>query len=285
MFFNQMSEQTYQIGVKYDVSKRIITIKGSLDAFGTDTPIKMSVAELSQIYYLFQQGTLQDIIKKKTESSVVKVLGHEVATQNFLGLGKALLKCEEKRVRETVTPKLKKELWEKYHECETVGECYTCGVKIDSFEWHAAHVIAFNKGGSIEIENLRTCCSKCNLRMQDQCLYEYIVEKDLTGPGRDMVEDYFKKNKCTVEIQVKNERWISIEEYEKRYLVSPICSYVPPRGCNTGKVCGNPAINQGNPLLLRCTEDATKQGTINKSFTLTAQNTLIPVSSARPNTS
>jgi hypothetical protein len=45
------------------------------------------------------------------------------------------------------------------------GRCEMCFVKLDCLEpcgWHAAHNVAWTKGGSHELTNRRVSCPKCN---------------------------------------------------------------------------------------------------------------------------
>jgi 5-methylcytosine-specific restriction endonuclease McrA len=79
-------------------------------------------------------------------------------------------------------------VWIKYHNDSTNGKCYTCNTDINYFKgWHCSHVIAEANGGLVEVENLRPCCKKCNLSMRTKNLYDYIIEKNLTGRGRNHI--------------------------------------------------------------------------------------------------
>lgn len=60
---------------------------------------------------------------------------------------------------------LKKACWETYTDFPHLQEnlCFCCRVeKITAFNFELGHVIARNKGGDMNISNLRPICSKCN---------------------------------------------------------------------------------------------------------------------------
>jgi hypothetical protein len=95
-----------------------------------------------------------------------------------------------------ISKKTRKLVWENYHGLNRFGICYACGTDLDSLKpygWHCSHVIANNMGGDPTVENLRTCCYTCNLKMKDTNLYSYIISKNLNGPGRKNANRYFNK--------------------------------------------------------------------------------------------
>lgn len=98
--------------------------------------------------------------------------------------------------RVPIPKKIREAVWEKYYRDSDDGACYCCGTDINRLNrgWHCAHVVAYVKGGRNEVNNLRTCCPKCNLSMGDQNLYVYIQVKGLTGPGSQSVKKYLEKH-------------------------------------------------------------------------------------------
>lgn len=100
------------------------------------------------------------------------------------------IKHEKQKIPKTI----RQEVWNKYHCDKTTGVCYSCGKEIQNKGWHCSHVVSENKGGKIEIDNLRTCCQHCNLSMGNQNLYAYVRDKKLTGPAQTHVNKYFKKH-------------------------------------------------------------------------------------------
>lgn len=103
-----------------------------------------------------------------------------------------------KKKKETIPPKIRNAVWEKYHGNEEMGVCYCCGHMLYRNAFHTAHVFSESAGGEISIENLRISCQYCNLSMGNQNLYAYIKDnvktKNLKGPGIKNVDAYFKKN-------------------------------------------------------------------------------------------
>lgn len=79
-----------------------------------------------------------------------------------------------------IPPELRAQVWE-----QGDGRCYVCGKKVET-GWHCSHVVAELKGGPTTVENLRVCCSHCNLSMGDLDLYHYIKTQLSKG-----VDDYF----------------------------------------------------------------------------------------------
>ena len=53
------------------------------------------------------------------------------------------------------------------------GPCAACGRSIKLEFMHVAHVVAVANGGSNHVDNLRPCCSNCNLSMGIRNLEEF----------------------------------------------------------------------------------------------------------------
>ena len=99
-----------------------------------------------------------------------------------------------------IPPHTRNLVWSLYHSTNTIGVCYCCGSPINRYHagWHCSHVIAASKRGSINVDNLRTCCRFCNLSMGDQNLYAYIKLKHLRGPGSKLVSHYLSTHPSQV---------------------------------------------------------------------------------------
>lgn len=106
-------------------------------------------------------------------------------------------KCNKPDKRDQIPSNIRNNVWVKYYGKEIKGLCYCCGKSVNRFNagWHCSHVISYNKGGSLNIENLRICCQHCNLSMGNQNLYVYIKSKNLQGPGKNNVNIYLNNNK------------------------------------------------------------------------------------------
>jgi len=94
--------------------------------------------------------------------------------------------------KNTISKKLRANVW-RTHVGETfIGECYACGKMIEFTDgWHCSHVVAESKGGATILDNLRPCCRHCNLSMGNQNLYAYIAHKGLNGRGKKCLKGYF----------------------------------------------------------------------------------------------
>lgn len=93
-----------------------------------------------------------------------------------------------------IPPRIRNGVWSRYHNEKISGHCYCCNTKVQRYNngWHCSHVIARNKGGETTVDNMRPCCSTCNLSMGDQNLYVYIRNKKLKGPGALNMIKYLK---------------------------------------------------------------------------------------------
>ncbi len=89
-------------------------------------------------------------------------------------------------------------VWRKW--CGNVmdGKCFCCEKDIFYEKWHCGHIIARNKGGSIEEENLRPTCIDCNLGMGTMHLYEWIMMNRLPGVRHLSLSDPVVKFQLTV---------------------------------------------------------------------------------------
>lgn len=102
--------------------------------------------------------------------------------------------------RDRIPKQVRDAVWTTYHGSNVEGPCYACGKIVQRYHagWHCSHVISVNKGGNLDVENLRTCCQHCNLSMGNQNLYAYIRDKNMTGPGSKNVYKYFHAHKSQI---------------------------------------------------------------------------------------
>jgi 5-methylcytosine-specific restriction endonuclease McrA len=110
--------------------------------------------------------------------------------------------------RDPIPLQVRNTVWETYHGIKQIGTCYCCGIPIERYHggWHCSHVVAHHKQGPTTVDNLRTCCRKCNLSMGDQNLYTYIQEKKLTGPGSKNATRYLKQHPSQI-FDVRTNNW------------------------------------------------------------------------------
>lgn len=114
------------------------------------------------------------------------------------------------RTRTAIPRRLRNDVWIKYQGNKNHGMCYCCGTNIvrTNYGWHCSHVIANVKDGELSIDNLRVCCSHCNLSMGSQNLYAYIRDKYLKGPGFYNVANYFRDHPSQIYDKRLNKRSI-----------------------------------------------------------------------------
>ena len=72
----------------------------------------------------------------------------------------------------SMTPKLKKQVWEKEYGDELTGKCpiTSCATilsKVGDSGWHGGHIISRYNGGKGTLVNLRPICATCNSRMRE----------------------------------------------------------------------------------------------------------------------
>lgn len=155
--------------------------------------IKLSMVNLVHVYNLINKGIFEDILLNEKIETNLNIPYYEDTPLEFLNLFESK---KPKKSRESSSPFQKYILWKHYHQDSKEGNCYTCGKKILSDEvWHLSHVIAVSKGGSSELENLRICCPKCNLRMGNQNLYTFVHQnpQNMNGLAKNNKDDYFVK--------------------------------------------------------------------------------------------
>ncbi len=72
-----------------------------------------------------------------------------------------------------ISTTLRQSVWTFYAGNSNFTKCYVCCDLVSRYNkgWHCSHVIAYSKGGKNNIENLRVCCLKCNLKMKTKNLY------------------------------------------------------------------------------------------------------------------
>lgn len=173
-------ETPFSLEVQFNSEKRLIKLTG-IDALHKGSSSYISLADIAQIYYLFQEGKLPEIIKKGRVT--FRVPNSENAINNLLQIP-----CvSPKSKRKGVPKRMRKQLWIDYHNDNINGICYCCGDKVSVFNWHASHVISLFEDGPTILSNLRVCCESCNGDMGVENLYDYIRRKDLQGPGKNNI--------------------------------------------------------------------------------------------------
>lgn len=75
--------------------------------------------------------------------------------------------------------KIRGAVWKKYFGSHPYGLCFCCCRKVTRRNWHCSHVVSIRCGGTNTVDNLRVCCSKCNLSMGTMHMYIYILSNNL----------------------------------------------------------------------------------------------------------
>lgn len=89
---------------------------------------------------------------------------------------KYILDPKKEDKRKSIPAPLKKQIWEKYISIDLrKGKCFCCKTTdIMESDFHAGHIISDKDKGKVELENLRPLCSKCNLSMGSENMFEFI---------------------------------------------------------------------------------------------------------------
>jgi hypothetical protein len=93
-----------------------------------------------------------------------------------------------KTKRKAIPKAVKNSVWNKYIETDDlkklIGKCFVgCGCEITIANFETGHVIAYSKGGSDKVDNLRPICSTCNKSMGTMNLLEF---KETYGLGNGL---------------------------------------------------------------------------------------------------
>lgn len=93
------------------------------------------------------------------------------------------LACSIAADRRSIPKKVRLFLWERhigreFHD----GPCVTCGRRIEIDHMHVMHVISVANGGSNHVDNLRPCCSTCNLKVGISDLENFRSGRVFTSP-------------------------------------------------------------------------------------------------------
>jgi hypothetical protein len=107
------------------------------------------------------------------------------------------------KYRKSVPKALKDLLWDRTFGPEAgQGNCYVCGIVINSKRFEAGHIIAVCKGGLTNISNLRCICSTCNKSMGTQNLEKF--KQKYFGDITVNKSDYFEKSNIVPVKEITN---------------------------------------------------------------------------------
>lgn len=88
--------------------------------------------------------------------------------------------------KKTIPKALRNRVWVNHCGKNFLGHCFCCQKKLEVLDaWHAAHVIAENRGGKAIESNLRPVCAECNLSMGTTDLHKFKAQ-------------FMSNNSCTI---------------------------------------------------------------------------------------
>ena len=90
---------------------------------------------------------------------------------------------DSKYKKKPIPPKLRQEVWEVNIGDRLWGNCFTCNMRLSSFEFAAGHVRSEATGGITTIDNLKVVCKSCNSKMGIQDMIEF--KKNRYSANRD----------------------------------------------------------------------------------------------------
>ena len=75
---------------------------------------------------------------------------------------------ESKSTKKKIPDRLRQEVWEKNIGDKFWGNCFTCNMRLCSFEFSCGHVVSEAEGGPTVLDNLKVVCKSCNSKMGTQ---------------------------------------------------------------------------------------------------------------------
>ena len=104
------------------------------------------------------------------------------------------MRCQSsiRRVRKSNIPKaIREQVWLRSFGKVYEDPCYVhwCENIINVFDFHVGHDVPESKGGSLDINNLKPICARCNLSMGDKYTIEewnklFLEEEEINKPHK-----------------------------------------------------------------------------------------------------
>jgi hypothetical protein len=79
----------------------------------------------------------------------------------------------KKNIKHTIPAKIRYTLWKSTFPDISKGNCYVCNCDVEFDNFHASHIISVKHGGTDKLQNLKICCSVCNLSMGSKNLEDF----------------------------------------------------------------------------------------------------------------
>jgi 5-methylcytosine-specific restriction endonuclease McrA len=105
-----------------------------------------------------------------------KKFSQATLTRNGGMCGRCVKKGEsdcQKQDKIPIPAKLRQEVWEKRIGDRFWGNCFTCNMRLNAFEFACGHIISESTGGETVLENLQVVCKSCNSKMGTQNMLEF----------------------------------------------------------------------------------------------------------------
>jgi len=95
---------------------------------------------------------------------------------------------KKKKNKETIPKAVREQCWIQSFGKSFEHKCYVswCDNLINPFDFHVGHDVPESKGGTLDVNNLKPICARCNLSMSDN----YTIEE------WNQLSEGEKKNKC-----------------------------------------------------------------------------------------
>ena len=98
-----------------------------------------------------------------------------------------------KKTRKKIDKNIRNIVWRKYNKTGLVGKCYVCKREITYDNFDIGHNKAVAKGGSDNINNLRTICRSCNSAMGTKSIEAYRKKYFVNKPKGKIISNKTKR--------------------------------------------------------------------------------------------
>jgi len=148
----------------------------------------------------------------------------------------------DKPKRKNLPKSIREKLWIDCFGSKFNGNCSSCNLEIDIFNYEVGHIQAVAKGGSNSIQNLTPLCKSCNRSMGSQNYHEFKFKNFLQGKYKlDELLNAPSDEIETIIYVLQNRLVISPEEIDNSESDLSVCldkcSHVLQRGEKKGQRC------------------------------------------------
>jgi 5-methylcytosine-specific restriction endonuclease McrA len=126
-------------------------------------------------------------MSKSSCKGCVRVLKKSTLDKNEGFCGRCFKKSK-KYVKKAIPSKLRQLVWEINIGNKLYGNCFTCNMRLSSFEFAAGHIHSEATGGPTVQENLKVVCKSCNSKMGTQNMMEF---KKIRYPDDNVLKEHY----------------------------------------------------------------------------------------------